>query len=106
MNCLKIQSKKKDRIVSAYIIVGITPKDIEKLQQYSANVAATLAKFSGEVLIKGKVEQLHGEFEHQVQLILEFPTRDDAYNWYHSDEYQALLPVRDQGMSSQFQLIS
>jgi uncharacterized protein (DUF1330 family) len=91
--------------MTAYIIVGLTPTDAEKLQQYGANVPPTLAKFSGEVLMKGKVEQLHGEFSHKVQVILEFPSRDDAYNWYHSEEYQVLIPSRDKGMDSQFQLI-
>ena len=91
--------------MTAYIIVGLTPTDAEKLQQYGANVPSTLAKFSGEVLMKGKVEQLHGYFSHKVQVILEFPSRDDAYNWYHSEEYQALIPSRDKGMDSQFQLI-
>ncbi len=91
--------------MTAYIIVGVTPKDADKLQQYGATVPPTLAKYSGEVLAKGAVEQLHGQFEYKVQVILAFPTRDDAYNWYHSEEYQALIPTRDQGMDSQFQLI-
>jgi len=91
--------------MTAYIIVGLTPKDAEKLQQYGANVASTLAKYSGEVLVKGPVEQLHGKFEHKAQVILMFPTREHAHNWYHSEEYQELISTRDQGMDSQFQLI-
>ena len=91
--------------MTAYIIVGLTPKDAEKLQQYGARVASTLAKYSGEVLVKGSVEQLHGKFEHKAQVILEFPSREDAYNWYHSEEYQELISTRDLGMDSQFQLI-
>jgi len=92
--------------MAAYIIVGFSPKDVEKLQQYGASVQSTLAKFSGEVLIKGPVEQLHGEFDHKIQVILEFPSRDHAHNWYNSKEYQALISTRDQGMDSQFQLIN
>jgi len=91
--------------MSAYIIVGLTPKDADKLQQYGANVPSTLAKFSGEVVVKGPVEQLHGRFDHKVQVILMFPSREHAYNWYHSEQYQSLISIRDQGMDSQFQLI-
>jgi len=91
--------------MTAYIIVGLTPKDAEKLQQYGANVPPTLAKYNGEVLVKGPVEQLHGQFDHKVQVILAFPSKGDAYNWYHSEDYQALISTRDQGMDSQFQLI-
>lgn len=91
--------------MTAYIIVGLTPKDADELQRYGAKVPSTLAKFSGEVLIKGAVEQLHGEFAHKVQVILMFPSKEHAQNWYNSEEYQALIPTRDQGMDSQFQLI-
>jgi len=91
--------------MTAYIIVGLTPKDAEKLHQYGANVPTTLAKYSGEVIVKGPVEQLHGKFDFKVQVILMFPSREHAYNWYHSEEYQRLIPTRDSGMDSQFQLI-
>jgi uncharacterized protein (DUF1330 family) len=91
--------------MSAYIIVGLTPKDADELQRYGANVPSTLAKYSGEVLVKGPVEQLHGNFDYKVQVILMFPSKENAQNWYHSDEYQALIPTRNRGMDSQFQLI-
>ena len=91
--------------MTAYIIVGLTPKDAEKLQQYGASVPPTLAKYFGEVLVKGPVEQLHGQFSYKAQVILAFPTREDAYNWYHSEDYQALISTRNKGMDSQFQLV-
>ena len=91
--------------MTAYIIIGLTPKDAEKIQQYGTKVPPTLTKYSGQLLAKGPVEQLHGQFDHKLQVILAFPTRDDAYNWYHSEDYQALISTRDQGMDSQFQLI-
>ena len=91
--------------MTAYIIVGLSPKDEEKIQQYGAQVPPTLAKYKGEIIIKGAVEQLHGHFDYKAQVILAFPTRDAAYNWYHSEDYQALISTRNQGMDSQFQLI-
>ncbi len=91
--------------MTAYIIVGLTPKDEEKIQEYGAQVPPTLAKYKGEILIKGPVEQLHGQFDFKAQVILTFPTRKDAYNWYHSEDYQVLISTRNQGMDSQFQLI-
>jgi uncharacterized protein (DUF1330 family) len=90
----------------AYIIVGFTPKVTDKLQQYGANVPTTLAKYSGEILAKGPVEKLQGDFVHQVQVVIAFPNREEALGWYNSDEYQALIPLRDEGMDSQFQLIA
>lgn len=89
----------------AYVIVGFTPTDVEKLQQYGASVPSILAKYSGEIIAKGKSEQLHGDFGFQMQIIIAFPSKEVASAWYRSDEYQALIPIRDAGMDSQFQLI-
>lgn len=92
--------------MAAYVIVGFNPKDKEKLQQYGASVPATLAKHSGEILVKGPVEQLHGDSKFQMQVILTFPSKEDASAWYYSDEYQALVDIRNDGMESNFQLIA
>ena len=91
--------------MSAFIVVGLTPRDTDKLQQYGASVPSTLAKYSGEILTKGPVQQLQGKFAHKVQVIITFPSQEKALGWYNSDEYQALIPTRDEGMDSQFQLI-
>jgi uncharacterized protein (DUF1330 family) len=89
----------------AYITVNFTPTDEEKLRQYVAAVPATLAKYSGEFLVRGMLEKLSGDTEYEMQVILAFPTREQATDWYHSPDYQVLIPLRDAGMRSQFQLI-
>lgn len=91
--------------MSAYIIVGLNPTNAEKLQQYSAAVPATLIKYQGEFLAKGPGEVLSGEAGRKVQVILNFPSRTLAYDWYHSEEYQALIPTRDAGMDADFKLL-
>jgi uncharacterized protein (DUF1330 family) len=35
-------------------------------------------------------------------VILEFPSREAAETWYHSPEYQRILPLRMKCMSSNF----
>jgi uncharacterized protein (DUF1330 family) len=92
-------------LMSAYITVDFTPTDRESLQRYGAAVPATLAKFSGDYLAKGPAEQLLGEPEFQMQVILAFPSRELAAAWYHSPDYQALVPLRDAAMRSQFRLV-
>ncbi len=90
----------------AYITVNFTPTDEDKFRQYVAAVPATLAKFSGEFLVKGMSESLAGDADFEMQVILAFPTKEQAGGWYHSPAYQALIPLRDAGMRAQFQLIS
>ena len=91
--------------MSAYVIVGATPKDKEKQQVYAAAVPATLKLYGGELVAVGPVEQLHGNFEYMTQVILKFASKEAAKTWYNSQEYQSLIPNRNEGMTSQFQLI-
>lgn len=91
--------------MTAYVIVGFTIKDEEKLKQYGAAVPPILAKYSGEYLVKGPIETLHGKSDYKMQVIIAFPSREKASAWYHSEEYQALAETRIAGMDSSFQLI-
>ncbi|MBT4520314.1 MAG: DUF1330 domain-containing protein [Halieaceae bacterium] len=92
--------------MSALIVVDLTPTDSEKLGAYSAQAAETLKPYGGEFLAKGAIESLHGDASFSTKVVIQFPDRDSAVNWYHSDAYQAIIPTRDQGMNSQFHLVS
>lgn len=95
----------RDLKMPAYITVNFTPTDEDKLRQYIAAVPATLAKYNGEILVRGMLEKLSGNIDYEMQVILAFPTREQATGWFYSPDYQALIPLRDAGMRSQFQLI-
>ena len=91
--------------MTALIIVDLTPTDKDKLSAYSTMAAETLVPYGGEFLAKGSIESLHGESRFQTKVVIQFPDRDNAMNWYRSAAYQELIPVRDQGMHSQFHLV-
>jgi uncharacterized protein (DUF1330 family) len=90
--------------MSALIIVDLTPTDTDKLSTYSALAAATLLPFSGEFLAKGPIEILHGDSAFQTKVVIQFPDKESALNWYASEAYQKLIPTRNLGMDSQFHL--
>lgn len=92
--------------MSALIIIDLTPTDKDKLSAYSAMAADTLIAYGGEFLAKGAIEALHGESAFQTKVVIQFPDKDSAINWYRSDAYQQIIPIRDQGMNSQFHLIN
>jgi len=91
--------------MTAYVIVAATVKDQEKQQVYASLVPETLKLYAGELVIVGPAEVLHGDFKHQAQVILKFPSKEAALKWYNSPEYQALIPNRNEAISSQFQLV-
>ncbi len=91
--------------MSALIVIDLTPTDKEKLGVYSAMAAQTLVPFGGEFIARGAIETLHGEAAFQTKVVIQFPDRDNAVNWYQSDAYQAIIATRNQGMQSQFHLV-
>jgi len=91
--------------MSAFIIVDLTPSNTEYLAAYSAKAGAIVKAHGGEFLVKGSIESLHGDAAFTTKVVIQFPDRDSALNWYHSDAYQAIIPTRDQGMDSQFHLV-
>lgn len=90
----------------AYILVSFTPIDSDKLQHYAAAVPATLLPYGGEMLAKGRAETLHGTATFAMQALIAFPDNGQAEAWYRSEAYQALIPLRDAGMDSQFTLLA
>lgn len=88
-----------------FVVVDLTPIDKDKMAQYSALAAETLAPFNGKFIGKGQIEVLSGETHHKLKVIIQFPDIQSARAWYKSDEYQAIIPLREEAMRSQFHLV-
>ena len=91
--------------MSSYIIVESNVLDSEKLKQYSQLAAPTVAKLGGEFLVKGEVLALQGESEFSKRAVIKFSNQLTAKQWYQSEEYQALIELRNQAMESRFHLV-
>jgi uncharacterized protein (DUF1330 family) len=65
-----------------------------QIADYIGRIDATLAPFGGAFRIHGgRTEVLEGVFEPTLVAIA-FPDMDQARRWYHSEAYQAILPLR------------
>jgi len=83
--------------MSAFIVATVTVKDAEKFQQYAVKSKATFDLFDAEILAKGKSQgTLSGHSDHQTTAIVRFKDMETLDKWYGSDEYQDLIPLRDQ----------
>lgn len=91
--------------MSSYIIVESNVLNSDKLKQYSALAAATLAQYGGEFIVKGQSMALHGQSQFKNRAVIRFENEDSANRWYYSDEYQALAALRCQAIDSQFYLM-
>ena len=81
------------------MIATITIKDPEKFQQYIAKTREIAARYGGELLVRGTVDKiLTGEDkDHGLTIIVKFPSLEKIDEWYGSDEYQSLVPLREEG---------
>lgn len=83
--------------MTAFFVSTVTVKDGKKFQEYAERAAGTLAVHGGELVLRGKLDDvLVGDTDHQAVGIVKFPDKDALAAWYGSDAYQALIPLRDE----------
>ena len=81
----------------AILSVTIQVKNPEKLQEYVSQVPMTMQPFGAKMLARGKVQKmLNGALTHQIEAVFEFPSTEAIENWFASDAYQALIPIREE----------
>lgn len=71
--------------------------DPQKMKEYSMKFHASAAPHGIKTLYKGKmVKILGGEASHVMEIVFEFPNMEALDTWYNSEEYQALIPLRQE----------
>lgn len=82
--------------MSAYLVGHISVKNNELWQQYVTGVGESLSSFESKILFRGQlVSVLAGEHEHDLVVVIEFPDLPTLNDWYYSEKYQSLIPLRD-----------
>jgi uncharacterized protein (DUF1330 family) len=82
--------------MSAYYIFDITQvMDEEKLGEYRQRVGATVQQYGGRYVVRGgEFEVVEGNWNPVRLVILEFPSLQQARQWYNSEEYRELKALR------------
>lgn len=82
--------------MSAFLLVDVREvKDPDKLAAYRSGVLETVTAHGGRYrVLGGPAEVLEGEWPIGMPVIVEFPSRAAAEEWYHSDAYKPLLELR------------
>ncbi|QKC86068.1 DUF1330 domain-containing protein [Mesorhizobium sp. NZP2077] len=71
-----------------------------QIVEYLHKIDATLEPFGGRFLVHGDdVEVIENDWPGNL-IIIEFPERDHARNWYDSPAYQAILALRTENSLS------
>jgi uncharacterized protein (DUF1330 family) len=85
--------------MSALMIAKITVKDPEKFQEYISKTTKVAATYGAKLLYRGKVGRaLTGEGkDHDLTIIVSFPSLEKINEWYESDAYRPLMALRKEG---------
>lgn len=83
--------------MTAFVISKMNVKDPAKLAEYGAAAGPIVVKFGGKVVLRGKFHSaLAGEGSEHATGVLEFPDIEAVSNCFSSQDYQALVPLRDE----------
>ena len=69
--------------------------DQREFERYLSPAMASLEQYGGRFIVRSEnAELLDGEPGPKMVVMAEFPSIEIARRWYHSKEYQAVLPIR------------
>ena len=78
-----------------YLIAQLEVTDPEPFEDYREKVPAVIARFGGRYLIRGgTIAPLEGHWDKPRMVVIEFDSVEAARTFYHSPEYQEILPLR------------
>jgi uncharacterized protein (DUF1330 family) len=82
--------------VVAYVIYQGEVLDPERYEEYKTLAAASIVAAGGRYVVRGgDAEVLEGNAPAGRTVVLEFPTRQAAIDWYRSDEYTEIRKIRE-----------
>jgi len=81
----------------AYLIGQIKVKNEDLWQEYVTGVRESLAPFEAKTLFRGKLlEVLAGQHDKDLVVVIEFSDQTVLNDWFASEKYQSLIPLRDE----------
>ncbi len=83
--------------MAAFLVGQIMVKDDDLWRQYMDGVRDSLAPFDASVVFRGqRAAVLAGQNDYDLVVVIEFSVLPVLQEWYQSDQYQAIIPLRDQ----------
>ena len=80
----------------AYLVGQIAVHNESLWQKYVAGVARSLQPFDANIVFRGrKSADLAGNNARELVVVIEFKDQVALNNWFNSDLYQSIIPIRD-----------
>ena len=81
--------------MAAFLIVYDTITDPEKFARYAKAVEPLITRMGGRMVGAGTPEVVEGEFPWERAVVFEWPSRQAATDFWHSDEYREVKKLRE-----------
>ena len=79
-----------------YLIAQLNIKNLEPYKKYIEKVTPLVKKYGGEYIVRsGKYEVVQGVWQYPRNVIIKFPTFQNAVDFYKSDEYKPVKKIRE-----------
>ena len=93
-------------IMPAYIIVEVKVDNPVDYEEYKRLTPATLVPYQGKFIVRGgETESLEGNWQPERIVVLEFPTKHLAKQWWSSVEYAPAKAIRHRTASTKMLLV-
>ena len=90
-----------------YLIAQIDIKDREKYAKYEAGFMGIFLTYKGKILsVEENEHLLEGQWPFTRTVLIEFPSQEDALDWYKSKEYQDLVQHRFSASTANIVIVS
>jgi len=82
--------------MAAYVIYQGEVTDAARYDEYKVQAAESILAAGGRYVVRGgDVEVLEGDAPAGRTVVLEFPTRQAAIDWYRSERYTEVRKIRE-----------
>jgi uncharacterized protein (DUF1330 family) len=82
--------------LAAYVFFDILEiTDPEKMRAYGQQIGSTVERYGGRYLVRGgTTEVVEGDWRPTIPVMIEFPSLEQAHQWYAAEAYQQLVALR------------
>ena len=79
--------------MKGYWIVKVNVLDLEKQKEYATLATEVVNKYQGQFLVRGGKQSTKEGKEYERNVVVEFPSYEQALSAYESEEYQSAKKI-------------
>ena len=93
--------------MNAYLILDISIHDFDQFREYINKIPEFIQKHSGKYLVQGdEPTVIEGDWKPERMVVIEFPSRENAYEFLQDQDAQALFAIRHKTTASKLVLVN